>query len=363
MDRFVCPFHGWRGCGILGLTLIAGACSHGEPLGSSRPLAERPFNPAQPVRLTLNSVDDRYPSWFPDGSALVYSYGPNGHAERDRCLGELPRGGGHIRRSHCYRQVGQADSTDVFEEASPRTRDEIAWVEHHSFSNRLVPDYGAIMIGSLRPQEAATRLLRLPYVVTSRSFHTTATHLRWLSSEWLAYVGADVLVQAQCSGCVVDTVMVPKDIVLLNRAGGTPVLLPNSEGVSSIWPTADREGLYFTIAGDTRVWQRDLLGGAPVLVHDFASDGIARDVSVVGNRLVALVGGNVSFSDDDVGPRQIDNGGFLRTVDLTSGATATLEVAGFRFRRPVLSPDGRALVAEGFPVGSRNPDLYLFYLE
>jgi hypothetical protein len=363
MHRFVGSLRQWTGCSLLVLSLLAGACSHGEPFDLSHPVGQTPFSPDPPIRLTLSGLDDRYPAWNPDGSGLVYSYGPGGGGQRDRCLGELPPGGGQIGRSRCYRLLGEADSTDVLEEASPWTRDEIAWVEHHSFADRVVADYGAIMVGSLGREEPPTRLIRLPYLASSGHPHVTATHLRWLSADRLVYVGADVLVQRQCQLCKLDTIMVPKDIVLLDRHGGPPVVLPNSEAVTSLWPTADSTGLYYSLAGDARVWRRDLAGGAPVLVHDFGGAGIARDVSVVGNRLVAVVGGNVFYTDAEVGPRQIDNGGFLRVVDLASGAIDTLGLDSFRFRRPVLSPDGRAVVVEGFRVETVSPDLYLFTLE
>lgn len=339
MHRFVGTIRLWTGCTLLGLSLFAGACAHGEPFDFSRPPNETPLDPTPPVRLTLNPREDQFPAWMPDGSGLIYSY----FEGRDGCLAELPPTGGQIRRTRCYQGVGSEDSVDAFSSASPRNRNELAWVEQHSFQDRVVPDYGSIMLGSLDPQVPATQLVRLPYLASSGAPHVTATSLRWLSADRLAYIGNDLFVRRACQGCKLDTILVPEDVVLLDRGTGTRTLLPNSTSTTSIWPNADSTGLYYTVLGDTRVWQRDLLSGAGTPVHDFGS--FVDDVSLAGSRLVATLGN-----------------GSIATYDLGSGAVDSLAVFQYRYRRPVLSPDGRHVAAEGYFNGSLTPDLWLFTL-
>jgi hypothetical protein len=95
------------------------------------------------------------------------------------------------------------------------------------------------------------------------------------------------------------------------------------------------------------------------MVHDFGSAGIARDVRVVGRRLVAVVGGHVATGIDPVlGPTQWDSGGALHLVDLDTGTDR--ELAGFLFfhlffRRPALSPSGDHIVVEGYPLVTNSP--------
>ena len=82
-------------------------------------------------------------------------------------------------------------------------------------------------------------------------------------------------------------------------------------------------------------------------MYDFGSLGIARDVRVRGGRLIAVVGGSVTFVPHaTLGMAQYDNGGPVYVVDLPSG-TPTLVTASFdQYRYPVLTPDGNAVVAE-----------------
>jgi hypothetical protein len=349
-----------NGCLIAAITLVAG-CAHGEALDFRNQPESGPFDPGPPVVLTLNLLEDQYPSWLPDGSGILYSYIPDPTGSRDRCLGLLPAGGGQITETMCYRRDNADDSTDVIVQATARTSHEIAWLEQHNLRSRRVPDYGGIVIGTLVDGAPTTRVVSLPYVAASGSIHATVTDLRWLSAQQLAYIGNDIIVRAPCIGCRPDTVVVAKEVMLVNRQGGPPQILSGSEQTTSIWPTADSTGLYYTLGGDSRVYRRSLAGGAPAVIHDFGSAGIARDISVVGNRLAAIVGGNVSYGSEPLIPlRQIDSGGTLVTVDLDSGAEQVRSILGTCFRRAVLSPTAATVVVEAVDERSPNPDLLLF---
>jgi len=96
------------------------------------------------------------------------------------------------------------------------------------------------------------------------------------------------------------------------------------------------------------------------VAHDFGS-GIVRDVQVVGARLIAVVGGDVSFAFDSVlgYPIQRDRGGPLVLVDLASGAETVLPGNALAFRRPALAPSATRLVAEAV---ANVADLWMFDL-
>lgn len=349
------------------LLLAVSACAHGESFEYQFHPEQGPLEPGAPVLLTRSALEDQFAGWLPDGSGILYSYIPDPQGSRDRCLGLLPPTGGQIFRSRCYRADLDGDSTDVLGVAAAQSAEDVVWVEQHNLAGRLVPDYGAIAIGGLNDAVASRRLVALPYIAPSGSVHATLTNLHWLSSTQLAYIGSDIVVRALCKGCAPDTVIVGKEVMLLNPNGGTPQpLTPELAGtaeVTSIWPTPDGAGLFYTLGGDTRVWRRALAGGTPELVFDFDSMGVARDVSIAGDRLAAVVGGNVSFgSETSIPLRQIDSGGNLATVNLTTGDATVLEFRKTCYRRPVLAPSGNALVVERIDSTSPNPNLLLYPL-
>lgn len=352
-----------RGHWPLILALFAAGCSHGEPLDHQQQFEDIPHQPTSPTRLTLSPDDDLFPAWLPDGSGILYSYEPENNDLSDRCLGVLPAGGGQRLAKRCHLADRDNDSTNVYFQPAPRPDGMIAWLEQHSLGSRLVPDYGALVLGDLNERVTPRRLWPVPYVASSGNLHATILNLRWLSATQLGYIGADVLLRSPCQGCPIDSVVIAREVMLLGTDGSAPVPLPNSAETTSIWPTADSAGLYYTVAGDGRVYRRPLAGGAADTVYDFSAFGIARDVSVVGNRLAAIVAGSVQYGFEPLlGMRQIDSGGVLMTVDLSSGAIAAYDTATSRFRRPVVSPDGRSIVAEGVrrTGPNRRPDLWRF---
>jgi len=120
--------------------------------------------------------------------------------------------------------------------------------------------------------------------------------------------------------------------------------------------------IFYTLGGDSRVYRRGLSTGEVAVAHDFAAAGIARDVHVVGNRLVAVVGGDVSFAYDSVLGYDVqrDRGGSLYLVDFTTGAETPLPGGTPPLRRPALSPSGKRVVAEAAAAGVA--DLWMFDL-
>ena len=112
--------------------------------------------------------------------------------------------------------------------------------------------------------------------------------------------------------------------------------------------------VYYTTNGDGRVFRLVLSTEAISIAHDFGAR-IARDVQVAGRRLVAVVGGSVSFTTDTViGTVQRDGGGVLYLVDLDTDIAVPLTSDVEFFRHPALSPDGNRLVAEMITGGTSD---------
>jgi hypothetical protein len=114
-------------------------------------------------------------------------------------------------------------------------------------------------------------------------------------------------------------------------------------------PGSGEDEIYYTLAGDTRVYHQVLSTGAVSVVHDFGPAGLARDVHVVGDRMTAVVGGRVHFTNDPLlGPTQWDSGGIVHLVNLQDGTDLTIDdpdQLGL-FRRPQISPAGSEIVVE-----------------
>jgi len=140
-------------------------------------------------------------------------------------------------------------------------------------------------------------------------------------------------------------------LVVLDLSAIPPALrvVPNTEDISSVTVSAGGHAVYFTRNNERWIYQLVLANSAYRTAYGFPPGEIARDVQVAGRRLVAVVGGKVSYQDDPVlGPLQRDHGGRLWVVDLETGAANVLVVEGRFFRRPALSPDGTRLVAEAY---------------
>jgi hypothetical protein len=232
----------------------------------------------------------------------------------------------------------------------------------------------------LDPRSGA-EVVRVPYTVAGEPMHNTISHLHWLGPTRLTFVGSLRTYRNSCMlPCVrQDTIQSGLKVGVLDLAtpGSLPALLPGTEFASGVSPGPSEGEIYFTLGGDTRVYRRVLATGETNVIHDFGAAGIARDVHVAGNKLTAIVGGRAHFIvDPELGPIQVDSGGFLHVVNLGSGSDAALDGPGV-FRHPALAPTGDRVVAEGFsltivdvPVDgesvrpdttvTRDSDLYLF---
>lgn len=350
-------------------------CGHTEPFTSAPTGTDQPFNAGPPARLTLNVGPDRGAAWLPDGSGILYSAQQLGRNDQDVCLALLPPGGGTQRRLTCDLTPTGIDSTDAIESPAPSADGRLAFVAASSPIKVLTPGSAAIVLGSVTDPQARTSLRGLPYTIPGERMHSSASQLRWLGQSRLLYLGERVDYRRTCPVCW-DTLTNGLDVTLLDvsQPGALPSRVPGTDFASGVSAGAHEDEVYYTLAGDSRVFRRILSSGMVSVAHDFGPAGITRDVHVVGSRLAAVVGGRVSFGVDPLlGTVQWDSGGTVHVVDLGAGTDVGLDGQGL-FRRPQISPTGSAIVAEGYPliiipgaavgtldtIVSPDGDLYLF---
>ena len=363
----------WAPIRTLGLLAVVAGCGHTDPFASPPFATDAPFDPAPPVRLTLNPLGDRGGAWLPDGSGILYSAQQIGRADHDVCLALLPPTGGRQRTLICDLSVAGVDSTNAIELPAAASDGRLTFVESSAPPDADVPLTEGIAIGPGLDPRAARKVQRIPYTIPGEPTHNHVSVLRWLDPATLGFVGGSVAVLTECFGCPTDTIVATLKVVALDADGGAPVAVPGTDFASGLSPGSTGDEIYYTINGDSRVFRRTLSTGDVEVVHDFGAAGIARDVHVVGGRLTAVVGGRVAFGVQPVlGPTQRDSGGVVHVVDLATSVDQSLDQPGLLFRRPALSPDGDHIVAEGYPLlifdngiiadttVSKRGDLYLF---
>jgi hypothetical protein len=302
------------------------------------------------VQLTFSSGADLSPVWLPDGSGFFYTRERTDRMDRDRCLALLPSEGGSVTREICDRTPAADDSVNAFSSPAIGADGRLAFVRASApldVGRPLAPRFHEIVVGTMVNPGNVRVLRTVPYTGPSGRQHQEISQVRWLTDSVLVYIGQKVDYVGACGPCPKDTLPTGLEIVQLDTRGAVPLLtmLPGSDQASSL-AVVTADTIYFTVNGDSRVYSLALSTDAIAVVHDFGA-GIARDVQVSGGRLVAVVGGDVSFVDDPgTGPVQRDGGGALMLVDRSGGAETLLAPVGIMFRHPALSPSGTEVVAE-----------------
>jgi hypothetical protein len=343
--------------------LLLAACAHTAPGPTEDQDTDGPRTTTPLIRLTYDLGRDLAPAWRADGSGLLYAFQRPGPDDLDGCLAELPPGGGTRRSEKCPLDDLAQDSVNVLGTPAISAGGRLAWVEARNALGRVSPATAEIRVGSLAVGDRGTIVRTLPYLAQSGNVHATISHLHWLSETALTYVGDEVQYVGACQGCKLDSLVIGREIARLDLAAGNLVtVIPGTAEASSVWPSPDGLTIYYTIAGDSRVFRHLLSSGGVTTVHDFGPAGIARDATLSDSVLAAIVGGRVSYGPiSPIGPVQVDSGGLLYHVNLTTGVATPLGLPGKRFRSPSLRPGAQQIVVEAVDsTGALIADLYLF---
>lgn len=334
--------------------LLLSACAHTD-LARVEPPENPPFGDGSfPVKLTLNEFDDRHPQWLPDGSGIIYSTErADQQHDRDRCIALLPPEGGTQRWRQCETDGRHVDTTDVWEWPSVGPDGRTLFIKTTGWINTKKTGFPRIALAHGRDFGGALKLRSLPFVSTSGKQEVVGWTFRWLNDHQVAYLG--VLEFFQGSTFFPDTFFTGQEVILMDiadPAAPTFTVVPGTEWASSVAVGDDSASIYYTLGGDSIVYRQDLASGMVGTVHNFGYHRVVRDVSVRGDRLVAIVGDSTIFSYESAhdGWVQRDEGGGISIVDLTTGAEINYSLSPvWLFRHPELSPDGNRLVVEVQP--------------
>jgi len=330
---------------LLPALLLAG-CGHADPFTTDAPGEPGPRDPSPPVRLTYNVGQDAWATWSADGAVLYYSAQDSFTVDKDRCIVRIPGGGGTRTALACPADPGGNDTTEIFDQPAPRGGQLV-----YASSTLGVDEHSPFRIALWLMRDTsfapATRLLDFPYTAPSGRSHDAPLFLQWLRDDVLLYIGAE-------NGCCrKDTMRFGEQVVLLDLAGGalTRTFVPGTIRASAVQAAPDGATIYYTIAGDSRVYARQLSSGTVDTLHDFGPGRVARDPQVHGTTLYAVVDGHDGFTDlPPFYAVQVDYGGKLVAVDLTTGVETRQGDSLHLYKRPRVSADGTRLVVEAYPI-------------
>ncbi len=323
----------------LAAALFLVACEHAQPFGAPDLGPTQPFSTTFPRRLTFNPLGDVQPAWLPGDSGIIYSLSAGGPANL-HCLGILPPEGGRPVQTFCHPATFGGDSTTALWLPAAGGAGSLAYVREVSPVGALTPDSTSLVLASVSAPDPGRVLLALPYTAPDGTLQTGLRDLHWLDAGTLVFLGGTTAYSYPPYPW--DTTFTPIEVMRLSVAGAAtaPTAVPGTVNATSL--ATDAQGaLYYTLAGDSRVYR--LPQGAPSASawFDFGATGIPTRIGVAGNTLVALV---------DTAVYRVSVGtGSLAAVALPA-AMAVQDVA--------LSASGTRLVVAGSQAGA-PPDLWL----
>jgi hypothetical protein len=329
--------------------LLLVACGHSEPFANPDTGTDQPFDPGPPARLTANPGGDLQPAWTADGSGLLYSISDPARQDRDVCLGVIPAGSDRQSEQWCDVPEGYRRSDAIYA-TGPGPDGRTAFLASATGLTNFNPEHTGIRVAPGPDPNDGTEALHLPYH-RGTGLVNWAGRLHWVEGDRLAYLGQTFKVRQECQFVCFppETTVTSLGVELLDLASGVPAALPGTVRATGLATIVDGAVVLYTLAGDSRIYRRNLASGEVTVAHDFGAAGIARDLDAAGTRIAAVVGGVVSEDDDpDLGPVQFDLGGILHVVDLADHSDTPIPEAGRLYRRPAIAPTGDVLVAEGY---------------
>ena len=349
------------------LLLVASACGHSEPFQDPDETNRGPFSPATPIQLTYNVGPDVTPSFLPGDTVVLYSFTRTGGLAGNQCVGALPVGGGTTISESCPRSAPALDSLERYE--NPVALNDSIIVLVQSSRLRGAARDKTVILGTApwRRADQFTPRQEFPRPSSSGALQNSASYLSLIGGSELAYLGmTDAFVcPPGTPDCKVPTPMkIGREVARLDLQGsGGPVAIPGTDSATAVATGRSAGAILFTLPFDSRVYER-LANGSTVTLFDFGSGNVARDPMVAGSQLAAIVGDAVEAWTAGPQTVQVDPGGIIALVNLSSGQVQYLTEMPLRYKRPVLSANGHVLIAEGADslVPGRAANLFRFDL-
>lgn len=336
--------------GAILLLIMLGACDHSAPFEAPDNTTDDPLTDSDPLRLTYGGTAHA-PLWLPDDQRIMLSFIDQSRSDGDACLGVIPASGGTLRDIFCHQGALTTDTTDRLDLPAVGRDGQLAFVRYSAPVGAVVDRERWLLVASRDDIGSARKIRSIPFT-SDGTLMTSVGSLRWLASGRLAFIANAQTIVLPCDICDPIVVESGRALIVADVETGAPVFttVPTAGNPTSVAGGSAGDELYYTLAGDSRVYYQAALGAAPAVVHDFGASGIARGVHVSGGRLVATVGGLVTAYSTPTGFVQTDAGGQIWVVDLAGGAAAPLIDAARVFTTPTLSPSGSAVAAMGTPV-------------
>jgi hypothetical protein len=324
--------------------MVLAACEHTGPASAADPGGDGPFVPGEPLRLTYEpGSGQRTPQWSRTSSEIIYAY-PGDKNQFDMssgCVGALPAAGGSRGRAYCDTDAAARDTTSLLTAWPAEAPDGRVVFEHRRFRRFASFPFKSQLVVRASLQTHNVPVLPLPFFANGKS-QGGVTHPAWLDAERIIFVGRGVVVTSN------DSVSTGQDIFTFVVADSVPGLavVPGTTWASSLDLDPSGDTLYYTISGDSMVYRRALSSGTVDTIFNFGALGIARDVRVRNGRLVAIVGGTVSWGvHESLGMAQKDGGGPIYAVTLPAGTPTLLTFPTDQYQHLAISPDGEYVVA------------------
>jgi hypothetical protein len=332
----------------LALLMALAACEHTGPATAAEPGPDEPFAPGTPLRLTYSvGGGDRNPQWSKSGGEFIYAY-PRDLNQFDMslwCVGALPVSGGSRRREYCDTDAAARDTTSM-STAWPAEAPDGRVIFERRRTRRFAsfPFLSDLVLRDAPAGLGNVSILPIPFFANGKS-QGAITHPAWLDRERIIFVARGVVFNSD------DSVSSGQEIFEFSIADGltglTPV--PGTTWASSLDLDPSGDTLYYTLGGDSLVYQRVLSTGAIDTIANFGSLGIVRDARVRAGKLVAIVGGAVGWgSHPSLGMAQSDAGGPIYAMALPAGTPTLVTFSTDQYQHLAVSPDGEYVVASRF---------------
>lgn len=328
---------------LLGLA----ACAHDAPFGFSVPPAREAHTGGAFRQLTYNVGDDVDPAWLGD-STILFTAERLDRRDRDRCVVAVPITGGTIRPFLCPTTLPSFDSLDVVSSVAPGPGGALAyvWTRFNLFPLTAFRTRFLGVASLDDPQSARARIFMPVRAAGGIADHFGVSDIRWITPDEFVYRATIPHYPQPCKGCRRDA-ETPVELVRAHIIGDSLDLtaIPGTTFATSL-ALLPPDTLLYSVMGSGIVYRRNPGVDTSEVYADFSPD-IVRGVQVAGNRVAAVVGGNVAVVViPTIGITQQDDGGPVLVFTRTSIVADTVAHGLLYFRRLALSSDGHHLLAE-----------------